>query len=181
MVSVCYELKKYLKENYLPEPEKIFISDDFYVLHNYDELGKVIDIILAISGIEQNSDYNEWFLEHLKTIGLRKEFEYKNLTPYDNLAFAFLHEVGHVATLPDLNEDEITHSKVLQACCQFSFEQRVFSGHFDALFDKSPAFAYWNTPVERLAQEWVVNMVNLFPKMIKDLATIFQEHIEELE
>lgn len=177
MVKLCNELKKYLKENYLPEPEKIFISDDFYVSYDYDESGEVVDMVLAINCVNQ-SDYDEWHIEHLKTIGLRKEFEYETLAPYDSLAFAFLHEVGHVATLPNLTEEEITYSEVLQQCCQLSFQKKVFNGPFNPCFEKTLAFAYWNTPVERLAQEWIVNMVNLFPKMIKDLAAIFQEHIE---
>ena len=175
---------EYLKDNYLPTPNDIIVGQEFCMSYNNDEEQINETVIELGDPANSSSMYNSWFIEHLEVLGLRKDIDTDST--FADLALSFLHELGHVATLGSLSAQERKESRLLQICCAFAFQEKItkvmdkiFSSEYNQVIHNN-AFAYWYSPTERLAQEWVVNMLNLFPKMLDDLTDIFDRHYDEL-
>ena len=185
-MTIKEELMEYLKDNYLPMPENIVIGQEFCMCYKNDEDGKPCNAIIELGNPDSNiSVYNAWHVEHLEALGLRKDIDIN--VDYADFALSFLHELGHVATLDSLSTQEMKESLLIQFCCALSTETRKLEKWEKTLkfelydqIEHDNAFAYWYSPTERIAQEWVVNILNLFPKMLNDLIDIFDRHYIEL-
>lgn len=188
-MTIKEELMEYLKDNYLPIPKDIKIGEEFCMTYEDDEDGKPCNVVIELGNPDYNiAVYNVWHAEHLEALGLRKDIDTNEF--YADFALSFLHELGHVATLGSLSAQEIKESQLIQVCCALSNSNRrarllqrsMFAMDYNGYnqLEHDNAFAYWYSPTERIAQEWVVNMLNLFPRMLDDLIDIFDRHYDEL-
>ena len=185
-MTIKEELMEYLKDNYLPMPKDIVIGQEFCMCYENDKDGKPYNAIIELGDPDFNIGiYNVWHVEHLEALGLRKDIDTN--VDYADFALSFLHELGHVATLNSLSAQEKKESLLIQFCCALSTETRKIEKWKKTLrfepydqIEHDSAFAYWYSPTERIAQEWVVNILNLFPKMLNDLIDIFDRHYIEL-
>lgn len=178
---LCERLKKYLHDNYLPEPEEIYEDCEFSCRHNYDEQHRPYDFGVTIT-FEYDDIVDAVMREHLANLGLK--IAHENYLYFD-MIIAFLHEIGHVATLPHMYEEELDESQVLTAMLGLALDTKMtlksllIGENVAAL--RNSCIAYWNLPVEKAANEWVVNILNLFPSIVDDLEMIFSMYCRDEE
>lgn len=82
--------------------------------------------------------------------------EYGARLAVPHAVMAFIHELGHYATMDS-----------------FSVEDRELSNFLAMLCDTQ--MEYCETPVEFSANMWAVDFINTFPKKVKELVDIFRE------
>lgn len=102
---------------------------------------------------DELSDY--YFYETLLKMGLKN----KNVSVY---TLSILHEIGHAETLPFLDEIELTF-------CNLKADEAEEQKYFTV---EEGLTAYWNTPREKMANEWAVKTANEFPEAVADLDEI---------
>lgn len=170
---LCEQLKKYLHDNYLPEPENIYEDCEFSCRHDYDEQNRPCGFDVTIT-FDYDDMVDTAMRKHLVALGLKIAHEDYL---YFDMIIAFLHELGHVATLPHLYEEELTENKILTSMLELALDTKMTLKNLltreSVVAIQNSCIAYWNTPVERAANEWVVNILNLFPSIVDDLEMIF--------
>lgn len=170
---LCEQLKKYLHDNYLPEPEDIYEDHEFSCRHDYDEQHRPCGFDITIT-LEHDDIVDAAMRKYLVDLGLKINHEDYY---YFGMVVSFLHEIGHVATLPHLYEEELNENKILTSMLEIALNNKMTLKSLlfgeDVAIIKNSCIAYWNTPVERAANEWVVNILNLFPSIMDDLEMIF--------
>lgn len=168
------DLEEYVYNNLCDEFIE-FEEDNEFCVETYEEEDGLHHVISYTLEAEPWVDYP--FYQYLKSIGLKDEYDEKR-NPALMWAFSLLHELGHVLTLNNFTQEEITESFALVQIVNMAYSEKIHSKDFK---DFSPemyqnsAFAYWNTPTEKIAQEYVVKIANSRPDIIEGLLNIYED------
>lgn len=174
MEKFVEKFMQYLYDNYLPMPEEINWTKEFAVYHDFDEkTGRPCDFCLNLSINCVDDIVDAAMRKAFRDMGLKEKYE--DVVNLDWI-FGLLHELAHIATLPQMTQEELTISKILIDILDLgkvSDKNATTQDYFDA------CLAYWNTPVEHAANEWVVNILNIFPNIVYDIEGLVFECYSE--
>lgn len=147
--------KRFTKKSLL-QLNKIFLNYGIDCVCEFgDELQFIPDDNIIIIEKEYDASIDEYFLSHLRGLGLKKEV--------NAIILSILHELGHYATVDTFTEFEWKIDSLRKETLCFANE------------DDSPAEImrkYYETPTEKAAQMWAVKTVNEHPDFIKDLEKV---------
>lgn len=164
----------YLYDNYLPTPEGINWGEEFAVRHDFEEeSGRPCNFCLYLSTYGSDKLVDEAMRKLYKDMGLKDKYE--DVENRDWI-FGLMHELGHVATLSQMDQASLSSSKFLISCLNFS-ESANENPNPEAYM--RTCIAYWNTPVEKAANQWAVDIMNIFPNLVRDIEALIYSCFEE--
>lgn len=123
-------------------------------------LGKEFAYDAELNRIEVASNYDDTndldFMAWLRENGLASN--------YDCITLSILHELGHHETAKYFSEDEWLDCAITKiALANSELDTRRLN------------FAYWNTPVEFSANQWLIMFCKCFPQKVDELEDIVSE------
>ena len=113
---------------------------------------------ISIPSEYSEPDLDANFMICLRDLGLKYDF--------DALTLSVLHELGHFCTMEDVTEDDLNN----QSCNIVTIQLMEIS-------DNAKDFAYWLTPIERAANEWLVKYVNKNKAAVEKLENIIASYL----
>jgi hypothetical protein len=171
------DLEEYVYNNLCADEQIEFEEgDEFYMetFGNEDEN----DFIYRITYTLEDDPWTDYpFFQHLKSLGLDESYDDKKDSAL-MWAFSCLHELGHIATLQHFTPEERRESFTLVQIVNIAYTEQVHSQDFkdfDSDIYNRSAFAYWNTPTEKIAQEYVVKIANSRPDIVDGLMNIYED------
>lgn len=160
------KIKEFLLAKSLPIPDEFLFEYDkgFSVFYDIDEEGCVYNFELNIDKLYSKiTDVDEALFSFFKVLGLKTNIS--NI-PYAGWICGLLHELGHIATLPYFSSQDRFENQFLVGCLELGY---ITEKYIDT------CFAYWSTPIEKAANEWVVNLLNIEPTIIEKISNIIKE------
>lgn len=160
------KIKEFLLAEGLPIPDKFLFKydDGFSVFYNINEKDCACNFKLNISELYfENKDEDKALFSFFETLGLK--INISNI-PYAGWICGLLHELGHIATLPHFSSQDRFENRFLVGCLELDYIEEKYI---------DTCFAYWSTPLEKAANEWVVNLLNAEPTIVEKISNIIKE------
>ena len=168
------DLEEYVYNNLCTEFIEFEEGDEFCMeVYNID--GETHFLITYTLEDDPWTDYP--FFQYLKSIGLDESYDEKRNSAL-LWAFSCIHEISHILTYDYFTPEERRESFALVQIVNIAYTEQVHSQDFKDfdhnIYNRS-AFAYWNTPTEKAAQEYVVKIANSRPDIIDGIMNIYED------
>lgn len=160
------KIKEFLLAESLPIPDEFIFEYDegFSVFYNIDEEGRIYNFKLNVDKLySKSTNEDEILFSFLDILGLK--INISNI-PYAGWICGLLHELGHIATLPHFSSQDRCENRFLVGCLELGYIEEKYI---------DMCFAYWSTPLEKAANEWVVNLLNAEPTIVEKISNIIKE------
>lgn len=106
--------------------------------------------IITLGGLANlRADY--YFINYVKTLGLKREYSIDTLT--------FFHELGHHITLPLFSRQELMSNRII-------INSINFRRNGDEEYTEMDYLDYFKVPIETAATQWAINYINNNPKVV---------------